>query len=535
MTPPLTSTAWKFRTLRKTLILALIPVTLMMAVASAAAAQAGPPDAKVEVIPASLEVPAQGAVEALVVIRNPVTDVLRDVRLSWFTDANVSVTVQPAATNDLVPFGTLAWTLRISQEGDEPAAGTIHLRVDYVWRGERGNVPLLAAGSLAVTARKPEPAEQVAQVRAETALTALTQFRPGTVYLIVTNASDVPIRVTRIQSSGPKFVTFTPPDAAAGATLAPREVRTFPIEVEATETVQTGKHLLVFEVGFTWERAGSVWTGNLVATHPVDVGVVGETEILTLLGVPSFLILPGFLMVTTLSLLWRFLAPRKEFPFAIKSQEFWYFAITLSLITAFAYPLITGLLLRVSRNYLEGYGLNDIVWVWLGSIVVTVGFYGIAAALMTARQAYFKWRMRQRTPSASDTPLVLLRKLQLQGLGVQLPRVDVTIDGTLQRAFVLEPLQEGRDSIWVGPGIVVTWSDEDMEEEDIRLQRVVSRLLKPEGSTSELARLLEVGQARGILRVGWRRMGQLSGPYQVKPADIKRDASLEPTVLVEQE
>ena len=237
-------------------------------------------------------------------------------------------------------------------------------------------------------------------------------------------------------------------------------------------------------------------------------------------------------MIVTLGLLWRFVAPRTEFPLKVKTAEFWLVAITLSLLTALTYPVVTGWR-GVSRNYLEGYGLSDVVWVWFASVVfATVAYFVVAGGInLCARivKWYRSWEARQRTPSAKDTPITVLRKLHKQNLGISRDRVDVKVEGELQRAYLLEPWEEDREKIWVGPNIVVEW----LAGADTELQQKVEEQLGPRGSAVALAALLEEGLRRGDLRVRWKRMGQLAGPYEARTANLKRVPP--PNVIVEQE
>jgi hypothetical protein len=142
---------------------------------------------------------------------------------------------------------------------------------------------------------------------------------------------------------------------------------------------------------------------------------------------------------------------------------------------------------------------------------------------------YGTWRRRRRTPSKGDKPIAVLRQLHRQGLGLELARVDVKIEDEVQRGYLLEPRDEDQKSIWIGPTIVVEW----LAGADEALQMEVEEQLWAKGSPLALARLLEQGRARGELRVRWKPMGQLTGPREVRVAEIER--YFEPTVIVEQE
>jgi hypothetical protein len=156
-------------------------------------------------------------------------------------------------------------------------------------------------------------------------------------------------------------------DLPPNMTLAPQQSRAVPITVTAGNAVQPGKHLLLFEIDLEQVKYGYAWTETLIATQAFTIGILGESEILTAIGVPSFLLLPGFLIVVSFRMLWTGVPPKRRLDLDPKSADFWLIAILLSLGAAFLYPLLTGWLGQ-PRNYLEGYGLRDIVNVWFGSV-----------------------------------------------------------------------------------------------------------------------------------------------------------------------
>lgn len=513
-------------------ILLLIPIGL------AAAAQAGPPEIEVEVIPPAVALPPQDQVQVMVVARNPTTDTLRDVRLSWFTDAPVNVTASPPAASELAPFGILTWTLQIAQHGQVPATGTVHLHVDYAWQSKdlTQAVPRVTLADLQVIPRKPQAVDKIAQVQVQTALDELMEHRPGIVYLIVTNAADTPIQITSVQPSGPDFVIFAPNALSRPIELMPHETHSLSIEVQATDAVRPGRHLLLFQVTFEWQEAGQTYRGSVVASHPIQVGIVGETELLKLVGVPTFLVLPGFLILITLAWLWRSIWPRREWKPDVKTPEFWALAIGLSLVIALViYPWLTSLIFKRSRSYLAGYGLADITWLWAGSMLIPAVVYLLGAGFgrlgySSAKWGiarYHEWQARYR-PTSEDTPITLLQKLDKQKRGIVLERVEFTQDGQRQRAFLIEP-QKGQAMLWVSPAIVVEW----LARADQSLQQRVEWQLGPNGNPMQLAQVLTEGMEQRALRVRWKGTTQINAPCEIRAADLQR--SLAPRLIIEQE
>jgi hypothetical protein len=351
------------------------------------------------------------------------------------------------------------------------------------------------------------------------------EFRPGWVYLVITNVADMPIVVTGVTTDAPRFLDLQPTESYTG-TLQPQETRTIPILVDASDAVQPGRHLLLFDVGLAWEKAGRTQTGSIVTSHTIQVGVLGENEILTLLAVPSFLVLPGVLVLTTLGIL----KGRADEMTNATSRKFWVGAISISLITALLYPLVTGAV-GPGRNYLDGYGLRDVLYVWLAAIGLTAAGYYLWRGAAAGRASFQARRERQRRPAAGDPPLTVLRKLPRQGLGLELPQAELTLDGEPERVFLLEPPDVEREEIWVGPEVVLEWRYDRMQADDEDLRRQVLAQLSADGDPQVLTGLLEEGQTRGVLEVVWRPAARLRGPYQAAKTDIKID-DLPPNVLV---
>lgn len=128
------------------------------------------------------------------------------------------------------------------------------------------------------------------------------------------------------------------PESEVEFKMDAREKAIVPFDVSATDVVRPGKHLLAFEIELKWQEEGQKQESTLIASHEVDVGVFGESEILTLLGVPAFFLLPGFLLLVVLRI---FILPvkRREDPQAtmpfplditVHPTEFAAVAITIS-------------------------------------------------------------------------------------------------------------------------------------------------------------------------------------------------------------
>jgi len=317
-----------------------------------------------QVIPSSVEVERGQEVKVLVVVDNLSTNSLHEARLSSFANVPIEAAIEPVQKEIVAPNGSFAWTAGVSNIGQGPLSGNIYFRLDYdrLSQGQGSPTPRTVVVPLAVTNPSPEEADRVAEVQVKSTLQSLNEKRPGSVFLVIRNKADVPISIAPIAVISPSNVTVNiqgVPALRGGSqpiVLAPHDSRIIEAQVKAESQVTPGKLLLLFKVPIHWNRAGLKREATVVASQEIDVGIFGETAIMTALGVPSFLFLPGFLMVATFGLLWKLGQPvalRDNFPLKVNTTDFYLIAITLSILTCLAYPWATKTFLHDRRNYLE--------------------------------------------------------------------------------------------------------------------------------------------------------------------------------------
>jgi hypothetical protein len=536
------------------LVLALTISVLLPLVFIVSPAQAQAPALQIEVVPNTVELASEGEASVLVIARNPSSDTLREVQLSYFTSSGASVTVEPPSSDVISPYGALTWNLLLSQGDEGPTEGTLYLRIDYAWaQSQGGTVPCVAYSSLEITTRELEPAENVVAVTTQAAAGTLMEDRPVTLYLNIENKLDVPLTITRVISQATEGIDLHLPASPEGDVLAPGEVRAVEVTVDVTGSVWSGKHLLLFELAFNWERLGQPMTTNVVITHEVEVGVLGEAGILGALGlaavgVPAFLILPGFLILMTVKLLQgRVATPAADSPLAGFLQdiqdrtkpEFYFVAITLSLPVTLLYPVVTRVL-GSPRNLIRGYALSDVIAVWIGSILLGVLAYfsivGLTELIRGARRREQEREEARRTPAEGDDPITILCKLHEQGLGVWRDRVAVNVQGQeVKYAFLAQLKAEGKEKIWVVPPILIKWKSG--AEQGLR-EQVVAQLTQ-DGNAQDLARLLEEASKLGsdVVQIDWVVKGPLNGPYLAQVEDITgveaSGSSITPNVIAD--
>ena len=407
---------------------------------TAPAVSAGP---ALQVVPPVAVFGGAGTTDVIVVFRNGRTR-LADVQLSWLGDSAVSPTLERHSAAQhlrrLAGNGVAVWKLRL--HGQNPGSvGKLYFRVDYQATGGRRTsvVPVTIEAPPRVDVRK------LAAVRVATTLQSLDEQHPGLVYLIVSNRSSGPLRVLSVHSIGPAFVHFSRPQPL---TIAADQQAELAVRVQAQSRVRPGSYLFVFDALVGWTADGLAGKAHFVALHQAKVGITGASDILTLLGVPSFLLVPGLLVLIAWTLPWRaglFRDPAASRDFIVdaKTPEYWALAITLSIPFAFLFPLVGGV------DYLNGdYGLRDIVSIWLVALGVGFGLYVLSVGFVR----------RLISLTADNDPRAVIFRLGLRLRPVALPRF-VFAEGQAYTAFLLER-RRGRGEVWLCPRILVSVNDD---------------------------------------------------------------------------
>jgi hypothetical protein len=249
------------------------------------------------------------------------------------------------------------------------------------------------------------------------------------------------------------------------------------------------------------EDGGCVRQGNLIHHQDLETSVRGEASVLTALGVPSLLLLPGFLMIATIGLLWRLgfrvgRASATQFPLQTTDPTYWVVVIALSLLLT-ASPLI-------GRDLSLGYGLHDIKELWLRSLGLAAASWLVLVA--GARLPLLFWR-KTFGWSAEDDPVTVLQKLGRRGRGTVLQRV--ALGG--ETGYLL--LADGRRP-WLCPPIAYCVPNNS----DAVRARINAALAQ--NSARRLAQVL-VGGARekAVSQIRWVRG---DGPVRAASGEITR-------------
>jgi hypothetical protein len=336
----------------------LTSIVLTIAAASATAGAARAADVTLQVSPETAKLPPAGSAEAVAVVHNPGPKRLLHVVVSVVAPA--AVEVEPKRTKPMaIAVGAdaaFSFTLRQASSGALPATALV--RADYRLPAA-SRKPLLSkvlVSSLPVVLQEAEPLEQVAKVDVRSGLTTLDEFHGGDVVLVVSNTSAGAIRVTDVRPHPKKGVSFDVEDVPRPLWILPAHQRAIPVAVSLDKGAapRSGPDVLLFTVGLAWGDKAHARRGSIVIADDVKFGVFAESEVGELLKIPSFLVLPGFLFVLTLALLWRAGAHFKRLPsepILSNVAAFAYFVVLTSMLLIVVYRIRTGRDIRAGYSF----------------------------------------------------------------------------------------------------------------------------------------------------------------------------------------
>lgn len=456
---------------------------------------------------------ASGETTVTVTLTNDAVTALRATGLTSTTNGSgqYEVKLDPLGTEERVlpPGGVLAWRATI-QPIDEPGPAVIWLRADFVHeppeidtsaspRPTAGpQVPGVATASLTLTADG-----LMASVEVQGGSGDLTDRRGRPLELLVTNEGSAPIQATVTPHTDDMVVIA--PETSENQTIAPSATVAFPFQIIARESIVPGDRTLLFDVVLTSGGQGR----QIVASHTVTLGVLGDAQINALLGIPVFFLVPGTLILIVWQLIGGFFGrlSNRNLP-TLETKEFWVIAIGLSLLLAPLYRPLTGLLSRLGvmhggeRDYLVGYGTRDVLIVWSIAFVLPATVYAVGLVV--------KWVLRRHEIADGDTPLQVLNKLgKVKGSPA---RRQVTVADRTALLYEDRPRDE---QYWIGPKIEYQWLGVDaVEEEKVRRQ------LQSDGDVTALRAALKEAVDKGHALVRFVANGPLTGPQRAKLSDL---------------
>lgn len=431
--------------------------------------------------------------EARIVLQNPGNGILRNVSLNYLSNDGITAELGKPSAAAAVSKGQIVWPVRIIVPSTAHLPGTVVFDASY----RIGRTVNHLFASIAV---QSDGAQKLVDATLDGTPDPVSQQRPSAVYLMITNYLDVAVQVCaspQSLSGGLEIPRIDPFQVPPHSTAARR------VDLGARFRVTPGVQTVALDVNVRWSRDGQDDQRSFTLTKPVTVGVFFESELLKALSIPSFLLLPGCLVIFTMQLMLSLgimgLKNQSNLPdITVASPGFWILSISVSWIFVLAYYGITGV------NCLLGYGLGDMEIIWVASIALgAVTFLAIA-------WRYRDWR-RDHVFTSTDTPLQVLDKLGKNGLGPLLPRTKFRINNLEFSGFVIEKIDEDQAIAWVAPRISVRWGDSSAAQ---ALQKRFNAIMNGSRDPKALADLFDSAGNEAVLT--FETNGVVPNPYHLK-------------------
>lgn len=462
---------------------------------------------QLETAPQGLELTScEDGAHLLVIARNSSTASASDLSVRFFSDVPAKTSPESLSAKALKPNESVSWEVNVTCTASF-SAGALQAVLTSHAAGEQEQI---VTKSVTVKLRAPESFDNIAAIDVKSTLESLTGTDKGELKVAITNKTVRPIELS-ITPNGPDFINIDPSEKK-GIKIQPLRSEVVPFTVTTKGRVRPGKQLLLFQVRL--ELDGRM--RDFMVTREVTVGVLGESEVLKLLGVPSLLFLPGFLAVSSFLALWRMQilrpASAAAFPLDEKSSGFWLLSITASMI-------ISGVLIWRRGDFFSFYGLLDLIELWSVSIVLGSLIYLVWRGIVN-------YKLNARYPTLTDTPEQVLHKLAEQKKTMDFPRRN--IKGLARPAFLLMWHAYGSKAFF-SPQMVLVWQD----HADAALRTRVQAQLVRGGSVSIVidaieseVRKLRAKQPSNIKSFHWDQGDQLNSvPHEVETDKFEGQAN----------
>ncbi|OEU69582.1 MAG: hypothetical protein BA863_18315 [Desulfovibrio sp. S3730MH75] len=522
---------------RHMMLVRIISAIIGLTMSAASAYSAGLP-VTITVTPQSLNLCPSSAEKALIVVQNNGQTPIRNVCLTFFSNGPVE-TMFPAITPvfdqvsakkhiscqgiavPLLPKGGSFSTLAdVKLNSYSVTDSALYFQASYQFGEPPDVIPAIAVGTLTIHGQVM-PNDETMKVEAKADFASLHEKKKGHLVLTITNGSSDYLILEKLAASSLSFANVNPlvENEALPLTISPQSIVAFQYVIEAKDKVIPGRYVGLVDVD---ARTSCGVPLHRVTDYTVTLGVFGQSELLTTIGVPSLLFLPGVLILTLWMLLWRFggirvgfLAGGKganDFFVAVKDPEFWLLGITFSLLIFAFSAYLPGI------GYQQPYQLADIAYLWGISLGVGLFLYVVMLILDRLLEKYRQQlvaakekKEADRILTSDDDVLTAINRMKLRGFSIQnLQRVKSQDSANSFKGFRVWSDNDGV-TFWVVPPIKCKKLKEQLYED-----------LDPAGKTDTATleeSLTELAKESGA-EIDWFGNGKLIGPKEMKPSEF---------------
>ncbi len=370
-------------------------------------------------------------------------------------------TSDPLLTNpDLQPGDVTEGSFEVSASSEIHCTGEVSLVIHYASiSGEMISSNQISYYPIEYEIIPYPIAAEMMDINTHTADESIYEKEIKEIYIEIFNKSSFPITITGIQTTGSDYLEIFPETCIKtingidqiieGCNRSLSDIQIIlnsnqsviiPLYINLTNTYPHHNLLSIFTLNFQYNWGEIRIPGSISTEINVNAGSFeGEKEILNVLGIPIFLLLPGFFIITIMIQVWNLAHKDEKSSIEYKQPIFWLLTVVISIIFIPIYKYSTGLYGQ-SRDILTGFDTNDITWISIGSL--TLGFLlGIIANLLD-KLLSFKY------PTLKDKPEKVLLRMLFASKSFKFDRYKKE----KQDIYLLMKSKKG-DSLWFSPRI----------------------------------------------------------------------------------
>jgi hypothetical protein len=408
--------------------------------------------------------------------------------------------------------GDLSWLVEVTATESLPSPAKLVIEFAYTFRN--GPTPTIAVTVATITLSPPP--SLVGNIKAGLAPSegSVDEFKPFDLRLQIENPTRRAIEIGPITALAPSPTYIDLTVGQHATTIPPGGSVGVPLQVTAKAAIPGTYALMVgFDVRFlnpqgAWEL--------MTAQSKVTIGIPGITDALQFLGIPSLLLLPGVLMILTFLTVWPWLTRLPEVDW--KKPALLLLAVIFSFVAASVYPKVTQYWGGLARDYLRGYELRDVVYVWAGSMAVGFIFVVLTAIGYWICMGLYRYFVSTNEPQTTDQPLDILKKLRRHGAAFKLPTRRPANNAIARWKLVLPFGQSGGQYWLVQQGLIDRTTAPTAEERGNKIQACLEAIDKATpDAIDRLITEIKAGLSKRELTLQWDPDPNL-GPSKVDTA-----------------
>lgn len=465
----------------------------------------------------------------VVLLHNPSRRRITRAKLTFVAPAGLDAKV--AAAPRLPSSDDLTWRVNVGGDGLAPSPAKLVVLATYATDTASASV---AASTVTVTLQPPVAATSALKAEVLPPEGIVDERNPLVLRLRIENPTRRAVEIERVELVAPAYVQIAS-QPAPRKILAAGASDSIPVTLTA-KTAIPGTYTLVIAFKARFRGAASGWE-PAIAQGKVTVGIPGVSEALQFLGIPSLLLLPGILAIITFTTIFALLTHRAAIDW--KQPALLVIAVILSFAAASIYPIVTRYGFGIARDYLHGYDLSDVIYLWIGSILAGLIAAGVAASTVWLVATERAKRERDRLaklglmePDIADEAIDVLHKLERQAV-VRLRLTQMRRRTDDQHGPVLLALPFGAHAPgerWLVPRAFFSRTGETPES-TARVTQVRAALESLErddvGAVAALVAAVDQGLAAGEIALRWGN-NNVNGPRKVNDADYIAPPELGP-------